>query len=153
MTDAARVALDTNVLFYAVGYNDADREGKILRILSGLDPEAIVLPAQAVGEFYTVSIRKAGVSHAVARESIRAWTTRVSVWAATSATFLDALDLSASHKLQFWDALILATAAEAGCRILLSEDMQHGFVWRGCTVVNPFAEQMHPLLADALRQS
>jgi hypothetical protein len=35
--------------------------------------------------------------------------------------------------------------------VLLSEDMQHGFVYRGVTVINPFAEPAHPLLADALR--
>lgn len=35
--------------------------------------------------------------------------------------------------------------------MLLSEDMQHGFVHRGVTVIDPFAEPAHPLLADALR--
>ena len=59
--------------------------------------------------------------------------------------------LAATHRLQIWDALILATAAGAGCRLLLSEDMQDGFVWKGCTVANPFAAPLHPLLADALR--
>jgi predicted nucleic acid-binding protein len=70
---------------------------------------------------------------------------------ASRGQFEDALTLASTHQLQFWDALILATAADAGCRILLSEDMSDGFVWRGCTVVNPFAEPTHPLLADALR--
>lgn len=64
---------------------------------------------------------------------------------------MSAFALAADHNLQVWDALILSTAASAGCRVLLSEGMQHGFVWRGCTIVNPFIEPMHPLLADALR--
>jgi predicted nucleic acid-binding protein len=34
--------------------------------------------------------------------------------------------------------------------LLLSEDMQHGFVSRGMTVVNPFAEPTHPKLAALL---
>ncbi len=37
------------------------------------------------------------------------------------------------------DALILNAAAEAGCELLLSEDMASGFAWRGTVVVNPFA--------------
>ncbi|WP_205963481.1 PIN domain-containing protein [Roseicella aquatilis] len=31
------------------------------------------------------------------------------------------------------------SAAEAECRLLLSEDIQDGFTWRGVTVRNPFA--------------
>ena len=44
----------------------------------------------------------------------------------------------------------LAAAAEAGCRLLLSEDLQDGFTWSGVTVVNPFAEKKHELLAGIL---
>jgi predicted nucleic acid-binding protein len=34
---------------------------------------------------------------------------------------------------------MLAAAAQADCRLLLSEDMQDGFTWRSVTVRNPFA--------------
>ena len=60
------------------------------------------------------------------------------------------VDLATEHKLQFWDALILNVAADAGCSLLLSEDMQDGFAWRGVTVVNPFAAKMHKRLARIL---
>jgi hypothetical protein len=43
--------------------------------------------------------------------------------------------------------MILSAAADARCRLLLSEDLQEGFTWRGVTVVNPFRAQRHPLLA------
>jgi predicted nucleic acid-binding protein len=43
--------------------------------------------------------------------------------------------------------MIVSAAADAGCALLLSEDMQHGFVARGLTVVNPLAETVHPKLA------
>ncbi len=64
--------------------------------------------------------------------------------------FLNALDLATDHKLQFWDALIVATAASSGCSLLLSEDMQDGFAWRGITVVNPFSAKPHRKLARVL---
>ncbi|MDV3256212.1 MAG: hypothetical protein LOX97_00170, partial [Sphingomonas sp.] len=60
---------------------------------------------------------------------------------------LAAADLSVDHKLQFWDALIVSAAADAGCAMLLSEDMQHGFVTRGLTIVNPLTDAPHPKLA------
>ena len=59
-----------------------------------------------------------------------------------------ALDVCNAHQLAIWDAVILAAASEAGCRVLLSEDMQDGFTWGGVTVVNPFASTPHRLLRD-----
>lgn len=57
-----------------------------------------------------------------------------------------AVDLATVHQISIWDAVILAAAVQAGCRLLLSEDLQHGFSWGGVTVVNPFIVPRHPLL-------
>ena len=58
-----------------------------------------------------------------------------------------AQDLAADHQLGIWDAVILATAAQCRCRILLSEDFFSGFTWAGVTVINPFADPSPALLA------
>lgn len=60
--------------------------------------------------------------------------------------FQMAFEISATHQLQIWDALILAVAAESRCRLLLSEDFHDRFSWNGVTVVNPFAQAPSPLL-------
>ena len=39
-----------------------------------------------------------------------------------------------------YDALIVASAIEAGCDTLYSEDMQHGRTIGGVAIVNPFFE-------------
>jgi predicted nucleic acid-binding protein len=57
-----------------------------------------------------------------------------------------AADLATDHRLGIWDAVILSAAAQAGCRLLLSDDLQEGFTWAGVTVVNPFAAPRHALL-------
>ena len=62
-----------------------------------------------------------------------------------------ALDLAADHQMPIWDALILAVAADQKCRLLLSEDFQQGFTWRGVTVLNPFQTPQHALLAAVLQ--
>jgi predicted nucleic acid-binding protein len=62
-----------------------------------------------------------------------------------------ATDLAADHRLSIWDSVILAAAAEAGCRLLISEDMQPGFTWGGVTIVNPFAATPQSALALLLR--
>ncbi|HWB99103.1 MAG TPA: hypothetical protein VG672_20485, partial [Bryobacteraceae bacterium] len=54
------------------------------------------------------------------------------------------------HHFGIWDAVILSAASQAGCRLLLSEDLQDGFTWGGVTVVNPFASPRHALLEALL---
>jgi predicted nucleic acid-binding protein len=50
-----------------------------------------------------------------------------------------ALDLAARYRLSLWDGLVVATAAAAGCGVLLTEDLQTGRVLDGVSVENPFA--------------
>ena len=66
---------------------------------------------------------------------------------------LAAVDFSTDHQLGIWDAVILSAAAEAGCRLLLSADLQQGFTWKGVTVTNPFSTAKHPLLGSPLANS
>ena len=40
--------------------------------------------------------------------------------------------------------------AEGGARLLLTEDLQHGFSWRGVRVVNPLIERQDSLLMQLL---
>jgi predicted nucleic acid-binding protein len=56
------------------------------------------------------------------------------------------MDLAANHRLTIWDSLV-AASAEAERWLLLSEDLQEGFTWRGVTVTSPFAPSLHPMLA------
>jgi predicted nucleic acid-binding protein len=58
----------------------------------------------------------------------------------TSATHSAALALARDHSLSFYDALIVASALEAGCDTLFSEDLQEGRSFGGLSIRNPFAE-------------
>jgi len=95
-------------------------------------------------------LRRSGASAVEAREILLEFGATFGTSASEVRTALSAADLVVDHKLQFWDALIVTAAAEAGCSLLLSEDMQHGFVARGLTVVNPLAARTHPKLAQLL---
>ena len=46
----------------------------------------------------------------------------------------------AELSVSFWDALILATAKREECRVLYSEDFQHGRVCETVKVINPFED-------------
>lgn len=133
-----RIALDTNILAYAEGVNDAARRDAALALLRDLAEQELMIPAQALGELFVVLTRKAGREAAAARAAILAWSDSFPMIDTTPAVMVDAMELATTHRLGFWDAVMLAAAAQAGCRLLLSEDMQDGFTWRGVTVENPF---------------
>jgi len=145
-----RVAIDTNILAYAEGVGDMARRDAGLDILTRLPAENIVLPAQVLGELFRVLTGKAGCAPDDARSRVLQWADSFEVTDSTWSAFQSAFDLTVDHNLHIWDALILAVTAENRCRILLSEDMQHGFTWRGTTVVNPYLTPAHPLLSPML---
>ena len=135
-----RIALDSNLLVYAEGVNGAERQHAALEMLKRIEAEEIVVPIQALAELFAVLTRKARISAQDARTSVLTWADAYAVIDTSFATLTDAMELVASHKLSSWDAVILAAAAGAECRILLSEDMHDGFTWRGATVRNPFSD-------------
>ncbi len=49
-----------------------------------------------------------------------------------------ALHLMQRWQYSFYDALILAAALQADCKILYSEDLQHGQAIKSLTILNPF---------------
>jgi predicted nucleic acid-binding protein len=148
-----RIALDTNFLAYAEGVGDEVRWRASRKLLEPLLACEVMLPAQTLGELFRVLTGKRGLAATQARDAVLSWSDAYEVCDSTRAAFLSAMDLCADHGLQIWDALIVSVAVEAGCRLLLSEDMQHGFTWRGLTIVSPYVEPMHPLLAAALGQA
>ena len=44
------------------------------------------------------------------------------------------------YKIPFWDALIIAAAKSANCKILFTEDLSHGMKIAGIEIINPFLE-------------
>jgi len=57
----------------------------------------------------------------------------------TKTTFHKAIELVKTFDLQIFDSLIVASALEAGCNILYSEDMHHSMIVESkLTIINPF---------------
>jgi predicted nucleic acid-binding protein len=147
-----RIALDTNILVYAEGLNGPQRKQAAVDLLQKLPQDLLVTPAQTLGELFNVLVKKARRTPAEARAAILSWHDSFEVADTSAKVIIAATDLASQHRLGIWDSVVLATAADAGCRLLLSEDMQDGFTWSGVTVANPFASVLHPLL-DAILHS
>jgi predicted nucleic acid-binding protein len=145
-----RIALDTNILAYAEGVNGAAMKRVALELVQKLPEGATLLPVQTLGELFNLLVRKAGRAPARARTAILSWQDTFPLIETSAPVMLAATDLATHHHLSIWDAVILSAAAEAGCRLLLSEDLQEGFTWKGVTVTNPFSPARHELLAALL---
>lgn len=145
-----RIALDTNVLAYVEGINGTPRKKAALEIVEKFPISDVFVPVQALGELFHVLVRKAALPPKQARAAILSWGDAYTLIETSTSVLLAAADLTADHNLTIWDAIMLSSAAAAGCRLLLSEDLQDGFTWHGVTVTNPFAAKKHELLAGLL---
>ena len=133
-----KIAVDTNILAYALGVGDAERQRKAELILARLATQELVIPLQVLGELFSVLRRRSGLPPETIRQSVLAWQDTAMCVPTTWEVLVRATDLAADHHLNIWDAVIFAAASEAGCRVILSEDMHDGFVWGGVTLINPF---------------
>jgi predicted nucleic acid-binding protein len=147
---AVKVALDTNIIAYAEGIADPARQARALEILSHIPREMFLISIQVVGELFNV-LTKRKVPRPRAKERVLYWTQALAVVDTTQDLMAASVDLAAEHHLRVWDAVVLVAAAEAQCELLLSEDFQNGFAWRGVTVVNPFSPKPHPVLNAFLK--
>lgn len=133
------IFLDTNVLIYSV--SDHPEEGRKRDIAIDLiDTVECVLSVQVLQEFYfqaTRPTRPTRLRPDVAQDFIRKWM-RFPVQENTMSLLITAIALSQSDKLSIWDALIVAAAQEAGCSVLMTEDLSHGQRFGSVRIENPF---------------
>jgi predicted nucleic acid-binding protein len=143
------IALDTNILAYAVTAQDIKNRHEIaLEILQKLASPGAIVPLPVIGEFFNACRKKNLASPELVATRVALWLDVYECPAATAEDYLEAACVSAEFNLQYFDALIIAVAARAGATMLLSEDMHDGLVAGGLRVVNPFAAGNDALLAD-----
>jgi predicted nucleic acid-binding protein len=126
---------DTNILVYA--QQTGGKADRARALLAGGGK----LSVQVLNEFTAVSRRKQGKEWREIGEAISDALALVEPpLALTHDLHAAARALAEDHRLSFHDALIVASAIEAGCNVLYSEDMQHDRGIGGLTIVNPFLE-------------
>jgi predicted nucleic acid-binding protein len=125
---------DTNVLLYLLSEDDT----KANRAENALSAGGI-LSVQVLNEFASVASRKLKMSIAEIREMLLAIRTVCTVVPVAEETHDLGLQLVEKHGLSVYDATIIAAALLAGCKMLVSEDLQHGQIFeRTLKIQNPF---------------
>lgn len=130
--------VDTNILVYAaeevVPLPPKARVARELLLRRGL-----CLSVQVLNEFVANARNPAKLNLTRAREG--EWVSqllRLHVLPFTSDSFMGALEIHLRYGLSHWDSLIVHSANSVGCKVLYTEDLNHGQDYGGVRVVNPF---------------
>ncbi|MBI1986695.1 MAG: PIN domain-containing protein [Rhodospirillales bacterium] len=145
-----RLSFDTNLLVYAADVRAGDRHHSAAALVQRAVGADCVLCLQSLAEFFYAVTRKRLMTLEDAARTVDRWRAVFPVYAASEECLADAMNVHRKHRFPFWDAMLWATAREAGCRILLSEDFQDGLRLGGLRCVNPFAAANQALLDAAL---
>ena len=135
------IFIDTNVLIYQLDTRDPRKHAIAERIVSqALANESGCISFQVVQECLNTMVRKAEVT--VSPQGTAAYLDTVLAplfqVPASLALYRRGLALQQRWQLAFYDSLIVAAALEAGCKRLLTEDLQHGQRIEGLRIENPF---------------
>jgi len=134
-----RSFFDTNVLAYTDDAWEPGKQATALKLHAACHRRGHgVVSTQVLQEYFVTATRKMGVDPLIARRKLELFA-RMSVVVNQVDDVLAAVDLARLHTVSFSDALIVRAALRAKCRVIYSEDMQHGWKVNGLEVVNPFA--------------
>jgi predicted nucleic acid-binding protein len=144
----ARLFIDTNILIYALDpAQPAKRATSADLLRRTIANHTLALSPQNLNECYRVlSQRRQLVDEAAARSYL----THLMPWCIApldARTTLRAWAVQDEAGLAWWDALLVASALMAGCKLFVSEDMQDGRMISGMRIANPFAPEFSKHLA------
>lgn len=145
-----RLSVERNILGYAERVNGAAMKRAALELIDKLPQDTVFVPGQAQGELFSVLVRKGGGPQAKARRAILTWQDAFLLIETSAEVMLAATDLAMDHQFNIWDAMIFSAAAASACRLLLSEDLQEDFTWKGVSATNPSSARKQPLICPSL---
>jgi predicted nucleic acid-binding protein len=132
--------VDTNVLVYA--HDDsagAKRDQARLLVEQLWDSREGCLSVQVLQEFFVTVTRK--IARPLGLEPAKEIVADLSRWhvhVPAADDVLGAIGIHQRDEISFWDAMIVRSAAEMGCAVLYSEDLNTGQKYSGVPVENPF---------------
>ena len=134
----SRAFIDTNVFVYAEDSDDPGKQKAAQRVIKELaSARSGVLSTQVLTEYVAAARRRLGLTLAECRQGVLLMC-QFDMVVISGEHVLGALDLAATYSLSHWDGLILKAASSAGCRRLITEDLQDGQTIDGVRIENPF---------------
>jgi predicted nucleic acid-binding protein len=130
---------DTNILLYSISRNP-NESVKRDRAISLLEDDSGALSIQVLQEFYvqaTRTSRSDAIPHEFAAGLIATWC-RFRIQEMTLPVLNSSLQIRKTYGFSFWDSAIVAAARSLGCDRVYTEDLSHGQVVDGLSIIDPF---------------
>jgi len=133
---------DANIILYGLDANApaVKRRRSEQLVAEALSERSAVISWQIVQETLNVvtgrfksGISEADCEHLLADVLIPLWQVQPSM-----AIFSRSLAVQRRYRFSYYDSLVVGAALEAGCKRLLTEDLQHGQKIEGLRIENPF---------------
>ena len=138
---SGRFFLDTNIFAYAFDGSAPVKARKATQLIRrAADTGEGIISCQVVQEFFNVALKRFAQPMSAAEGEQYLITVFRPLLAIHSspALFVDALRIRDKHRLAWYDSIIVASALEAQCDKLYSEDFQHGRKIESLRIENPF---------------
>jgi predicted nucleic acid-binding protein len=132
------ISADTNLFVYAYDSRNLTKQSTARVVLDALADQEATIGLQVVGEVQSALRKRLKAPAQVAYQLASDLLTRFVSFAYDERAVRVAIAEASAGRLNYWDAVLLAAANEAGVRTMLSEDMSDGLIFGGLKVVNPF---------------
>jgi predicted nucleic acid-binding protein len=130
--------LDTNILIYAYSEDEPKKQSVALHLLDSFE-DNVIISKQVINELSNILLKKFKLSSDQVENVLLEIDNVLPIVDFDLTTQIKALKLKERYQLQYYDALIVATALENNCTVVYSEDMQHEMLIDGSLrIINPF---------------
>jgi predicted nucleic acid-binding protein len=138
---AARHFLDTNVFIYTFDRQVPEKAERAENLVAEALATGAGMISYQVAQEFVAAARKPFRNPMSFDQIERYWHTTLQpllLVHSSPGLFSGALDLARRDQLSWYDSLIVSAALQGSCRILYSEDLQHGRRFGDLAVQNPF---------------
>jgi len=135
--------MDSNIPIYTFDSRFPNKQKKAHELVAtALRTRKGIISFQVVQEFLNVATRKfeTNLTQQEAEKYLNQVLAPLCEVFSSMELYIQAVKVMDRWQYSFYDSLIIAAALEANCKILYSEDLQHGQIIETLTITNPFLE-------------
>ena len=132
--------IDTNILVYAYDVSEPEKQKTAQSILTqAVKKENAIVSTQVLSEFFIVVTSKIHNPMSINEASEVIECMRFArILEVDFSMVRKAIEICGNYSISYWDSLIISAAERAGCKRLLSEDLNNGQKYNTVVVHNPF---------------
>ncbi|GAB6886537.1 PIN domain-containing protein [Desulfothermus okinawensis JCM 13304] len=143
MKSGYRAFFDTNILVYLHDEGSPEKRSIAKELVSMWFPTGkMVVSTQVYQELYVVLTKKLRppLSSHIALEELKKLNLGVRTVVIIPPLIFEAITIQKENKISFWDALIVSAAIYGRCKVIFTEDLNHGQIIKGVKIENPFLD-------------